>query len=402
MSCPIYKDDDRTPFDVKCTRKIASQYSGIVDKAHEEETAIFIQFTNFNEGECEYGSPCSPLNDNRCQNWDIYGVPRRPIVVMPRPARMSNSCIVNVPTNKKAEFEKTLSELSLLGRVNTFPRQRDDTTYLIHFPDTNMFIIFVRLAKKWISPLDVLFPYKDWHALKFLCIVTQKKGRNHVIGRDFDAKATKVFVNPNLSPAIVMNEIDKIHLNWNTQEQIINGRIAANQYASENEKQEFNEWQKPDMDQYKPEVLFPQEEHAEWINDYYSKDVDIMEGKRKRELEKAIPGASKVQSNHLDMAYQVHKMTLQMRHLQSGGGIANVVDGAYNNDNNDITAASGQSHDSARNIEDRIDIPEPALNSNGTNINQHLSQNISNQKVDDHIEVPTPSWINQQSQYQNA
>ena len=165
MSCPIYKDNDRTPYDIKCTRKIASQYSGIVDRKVEDETAIFLQFSDFNR--CEAGAPCTPSHDPRCKNWDPLGFPVRPIVIMPRPARMTNSCIVHVPTNKKGEFEKCLQELSLQGRINTFPRSRDDTTYMVHFPCTSMYILFIRLARKWISPLDVIHPYLNWHVVKY-------------------------------------------------------------------------------------------------------------------------------------------------------------------------------------------------------------------------------------------
>ena len=391
MSCPIYKDNDRTPHDIKCARRVASQYSGIVNRQVEEETSIYVQFTNFTDGHCQYGSPCTPSHDSRCTHWDIYGQPIRPIVIMPRPARMSNSVIVNVPNNKRSEFEKCLADLSLIGRVNTFPRQRDDTNFLLHTPDTNMFILFIRLASKWISPLDVLFPYKNWHAIKFLCIVTQKKGKNHVIGRTFEAKSTKVFINPNLCPSVVMNEIDKIHLEWNKQEQIINNRIAANPHAKDDQKQNFAEWIRPDPDQFKPEILFPQEIHADWINDYYSKDVEVSECKRKAELDKFLPGASKGNAKEVEMAYEVHKMANQLRHIQSGGGIANVVDGEYEHGNHEMSATSGNSSHEHRNSQlNAHDAPEPPINIANVNNSAQSGQNISG---DDYFENNTPSWV---------
>ena len=129
-------------------------------------------------------------------------------------------------------------------------------------------------------------------------------------------------------------------------------------------------------------------------------DVEIMEGKRKADLEKYLPGVTKGGPNKLDLAYEVQKMSSQMRHLQAGGGIANVVNGEYqhgvtnntNNTNNtnslnDSAASDGRAAATAT-------IPEDPI-INGTRMTDNDNQNMSNQHVSRYREAPTPAWINE-------
>ena len=327
MSRPIYKDDKSTSYDVRVARKTAIQYRKINNEEENNKEAIYIDFKDFHN--CQYGTPCSPGHSPDCLNWDRYDCPRRAPVSMPIAARMSNSVLVFVPKGKQQDFDKTLKELSLLGRVNTWQSHKDDTTYLLHIPDTNCFCLFLRMGTRWISNLDVCYPYLRWDCMKCSVIVLARKGLNHVNGRDFESDCHKVLINPNINPAIVLREIDNHHRDWNRQELLINSRISANLHPEDTQLETFDEWIRPDRDLFKPEVLFPGDEFKEWLNDYYSLDIDLQNDKRKVSVDKLIPGASRGQFGQINMAYQIQKLTLEMKHMQKNSNSADFGNG-YN------------------------------------------------------------------------
>ena len=138
MSRPIYKDDKSVSNDVKAIRLISDQYHNIRDHKTEIEATLSLSFVNGQN--CPHATerdPCRPMHSAECTKWaHREGNPIRNIVVLPIPARLSNSFIVEVPANKQSEFKKCLWDLSLMGRVNTWPMTRQDTSFVIHFPDT--------------------------------------------------------------------------------------------------------------------------------------------------------------------------------------------------------------------------------------------------------------------------
>ena len=97
MSRAIYKDNDKTQFDLKVIRRTSNQYKYIADTQEEEKESIFVQFKDFTNCPVSGGGVCSAGHDPRCKNWDRFGIPIRPIVQIPIPARMTKSGVLKYP-----------------------------------------------------------------------------------------------------------------------------------------------------------------------------------------------------------------------------------------------------------------------------------------------------------------